>query len=98
MLEKFLNVRIFLHLFRKGVTQYVCVRVELGVWVTSQDDVSFLLGEALEECSSVVYPGGLLCPLLLLRKAVLVAVEGWSNLIRPPLSVFHTILPNFSFF
>ena len=98
MLEKFLNVRIFLHLLRKGVTQYICVRIELGVWVTSQDDVSFLLREALEEGSSVVYPGGLLCPLLLFRKAIFVVVKGWSNLIRPPLSVFHTILPNFGFF
>ena len=96
MLEKFLNVWIFLHLLWEGVTQYVCVRIELGVWVTSQDYVPFLLGEAFEECSSVVYPGRLLCPLLLLWKAVFVAVKSWSNLIGPPLSVFNTIFPNFS--
>ena len=75
----------------KGVTQYVRVRVKLCVRVASQHDVPFLLGEALEESPSVVYPGGLLCPLLLFGKAVFVAVKGWSNLIRPPLSVFYTI-------
>ena len=97
VLEKFLKVRIFLHLFRKGVTQDVCVWVKLGVWVTGQDHVPFFLGEAFEECSSVVDPGRLLCSFLLLWKAVFVTVKGWSNLIGPPLSVLYTIFPSFGF-
>ena len=97
MLKKFLNVRVFLHLFRKGVTQYVRVRVELGVWVTSQHDVSFLLRETFEESSSVVNPSRLFCSFLLFGKSEFVTVKGWSNLIRPPLSVLYTLLPGFSF-
>ena len=96
MLEKFLNVRIFLHLLWEGVAQYVCVRVELGVRVASQHDVPFLLGETFEERSSIVHPSRLFCSFLLLWKAVFVTVKSWSNLIGPPLSVFNTIFPNFS--